>query len=367
MPRPPAAADQRGHDLLGRESLPGQLAGQPAQPGQLGAVAGQPQQRRGQRLRVAGRDQDGRIVQGPPLRAGCPRSRSRSPAAAPWNTLFGTTRSALSPVPKMPRQTWWLATSAGSSAAGTQSSQRTASLAAAAALVSASSWPLPIMVTSMGSPASRAEGGADDRGALQRGVQAVEHHPQRPGRVAQVGGPRRRVPRGRRADRTTTARARCRSGRAARCSSVSTTMMSAARSAAASIISQQGVARAAVQPPVPPGVAGADEVIEHHRRPAEKQPRQMHVEVAQIADQHHVGCGHPAGSPDQRQPPPPEPGQQGRRPPRLASMSDPGRGVQAERRVALRHLGPACPQALRDRGDPRVRRRCHRCRIGVRA
>ena len=76
------------------------------------------------------------------------------PAAAPWKTLFGTTRWALLPVPKMPRQTWWLATRAGSSPAGTQSSQRTALLAAAAAFAAAASWPSPIMVTSMGVPAS---------------------------------------------------------------------------------------------------------------------------------------------------------------------------------------------------------------------
>ncbi len=69
--------------------------------------------------------------------------------------MFGTTRSALSPVPKMPRQTSCAATSAGSSAAGTQSSQRTDGLAAAACLVAASSWPRPIMVTSTGAPAMR--------------------------------------------------------------------------------------------------------------------------------------------------------------------------------------------------------------------
>ena len=77
------------------------------------------------------------------------------PAAAPWNTLLGTTRSALSPVPKMPRQTSCEATSAGSSVAGTQSIQRTDVLAAASRLVSASSWPRPIMVTSTGAPAMR--------------------------------------------------------------------------------------------------------------------------------------------------------------------------------------------------------------------
>ena len=70
--------------------------------------------------------------------------------------LFGTTRSAFAPVPKIPRHTSCPATTAGSSAAGTQSSQRTAGLAAAAALACASSWPVPIMVTSTGAPARAA-------------------------------------------------------------------------------------------------------------------------------------------------------------------------------------------------------------------
>ena len=49
-------------------------------------------------------------------------------------------------------------------------------------------------------------------------------------------------------------------------------------------------------------------------------------------------------------------GQQGRRPPRVGQHVHPGRRVQAQRRVALGHVRPACPQALRDRGDPRVHR-----------
>ncbi len=146
---------QCGDDLGGRELVRRQLGGLRPQPGQLGAVIGQPEQGRGQRVRVAWRDRQRGIAKDPPLRR-VSEVMIAQPAAAPWNTLFGTTRSALSPVPKMPRQTWCPATTAGSSAEGTQPTQRTSGLAAAAARVAGRSWPRPIMVTSIGAPASRA-------------------------------------------------------------------------------------------------------------------------------------------------------------------------------------------------------------------
>jgi len=92
---------------------------------------------------------------------------------------------------------------------------------------------------------------------------------------------------------------------------------------------EHGVARSAVQLAVPPGLTGAGEVIEHHLRPAEQQLRQVDVEVAQIADEHHIGGGHAARHPGQRQPAPPQPGQEGRRAARAGQHADPGRRVQA--------------------------------------
>ena len=50
---------------------------------------------------------------------------SAQPAAIPWYALLGTTRRALSDVPKIPRQTSWRATSPGRSAQSTQSSHVT--------------------------------------------------------------------------------------------------------------------------------------------------------------------------------------------------------------------------------------------------
>ena len=117
---------------------------------------------------------------------------------------------------------------------------------------------------------------------------------------------------------------------------------------------EQHLTRAAVQPPVPARVAGTGQVIEDDRHPAEQQPRQVHVKVAEVAHQHRVRPGHAPGRPGQGGPPPGQPHQQGRRAPRLGQHRHPARGVQAERRIAFRHLDPAVPQAGAERGNSRM-------------
>ncbi len=119
---------------------------------------------------------------------------------------------------------------------------------------------------------------------------------------------------------------------------------------------EEGLARAAIQPPVPGRVTGADQMIQHHGYPPEQQPGQVHVEVAQVADQDHVRRGQPAGQPDQRQPAPGQPGEQGRRVPWVGQHGHPGRGVQSQRRVALSDRYPVVPQARAENANSRVRR-----------
>ena len=104
---------------------------------------------------------------------------------------------------------------------------------------------------------------------------------------------------------------------------------------------EQHLTRAAVQPPVPAGVAGTGQVIEDDGHSAEQQARQVHVKVAEVAHQHRVRPGHAPGRPGQGGPPPGQPHQQGRRAPRLGQHRHPARGVQAERRIAFRYLDPA--------------------------
>ena len=108
---------QRGHDLLGGERRAGELAGQPRIRASSERSAASPSSAAAS---AAGSPGGTRTAASPRTRrcGGVSEVTTAQPAAAPWNTLFGTTRSALAPVPKMPRQTSWPATSAGSSAAG---------------------------------------------------------------------------------------------------------------------------------------------------------------------------------------------------------------------------------------------------------
>ena len=216
-----------------------------------------------------------------------------------------------------------------------------------------------------GFPGEQAQRGADDRGPLQRGVEAVEHHAQRAGI-----GPARHIPRTRRARnrRARNRRARGEPGRRGphRDHHGPPPVPPGQRGPVLLGVHQHGIggpqcrgvdqpeqrlARAAVQPPVPARVAGAGQVIEDDGHSAEQQPRQMHVEVTEVAHQHRVRYGHAASRPGQRGPPPGHPHQQGRRAPRVGQHRHPACGVQAQRRVAFCHLDPAVPQARAERGN----------------
>ena len=170
-----------------------------------------------------------------------------------------------------------------------------------------------------GRPGQQAQRRADDRGPLQRGVQAVERHAQRarigPGRHVPRARRARGEPGGRGAHRDHHGAPRYRAGSAARCSSVSTTTTSAARSAGRVDEPEHDLPEPAIEAAIPAGVAGADEVVQDHRDPAEQQPGQVHVEVAEVTDDHGVGPRPAPGRAGKRRPAGRQPEQQQRSPP----------------------------------------------------
>ncbi len=214
------------------------------------------------------------------------------PAATPWYTFVGTTRSALGVVPKMPRLTWCDATNPGRSAASTQSIQSISSAAGpAAARVAARSWPLPTIDTSTSAPRScsdasaapitgapcsgvksptkhtRSGGGRRGHGLLEPDMCRTHRHHHRAGarRPGQLGellvgvhhhdvGPRQR----RTVDQV-----------------------------------QQAIGGAGVETPVTHGVGEADQVVQHELGAPPQQTGQVHVQVAHVADHHDVGSGDP--------------------------------------------------------------------------
>ena len=201
--------------------------------------------------------------------------------------------------------------------------------------------------------------GADRRGALQRGEQPEEDHPQRVA-VGRAGRPRPRrrtrrparrpapPPPGRPGRPAPAGRSpRCRPPRRRRA-------VSASRSSRASSRDPPGSGHAAVGR----GVGGEDQVVEHQHGPAEQQPGQQHVEVAEVADQHRVRplpAALAAAADGEHGPAAGQPQGQQRQPPGLPEHGHPAGGVDAERHVGLADLVAGGAQSLDQDAHPRVR------------
>ena len=286
---------QRRDDLLRREPLGGELTGRVAQLQQRLAVVGQPEQRVGQCRRVARRHEHGGVAEHPALRRGVGRD-DRAPGGGPLEHLVGHHPQRL------------VAGAEDAEADVVRGDQRGQlrgghPVEPAHRLVGRGG-PLGLRLVLAAADhghldrraGDAAERLADDRRALQRRVEAVEDDLERPRSASRTA---RRRPRPAAAachgagapTCTTTAFGRYFSGTISRCSSVSTTTMSAARSAAASIsVSSLLLQAAAGDPAVLGGARRADQVVEHdrHLAAAVQQPRQVHVEVAEVADDDHV-------------------------------------------------------------------------------
>jgi polyisoprenyl-phosphate glycosyltransferase len=360
------ARGERGDHLSGGELPPGEFQGLAAQRQQRVPVTGQPQQRGGQGLRVARRHQDGRVAEKPPLGRGVRRD-DRASGRGSLEYLVGHHPPGLLAGAEDAEADVVIGHQLGEFPGGypVQPAHR---------LVGRGGRPGVRLVLAApdhrdlhrraGEPAER---GPDDGRPLERGEQAVEHHPQRLGgigrRVARDVGRRvardvgRRVVPGRRG----TYRHDHRplpvplGQRGQVLLGVNDDDVRGAQRGGVDH-PQQDLAGAAVQPPVASGIAGSHQMIEHDRNPspAEEQAGQVNVEMAEISHHHRVRGGHPPGQPGQRGPAPGEPGQQRARAPRAGQHVHPGRGVQSERDVALRHVETAGGQPLRDRRDPRV-------------
>ncbi len=220
----------------------------------------------------------------------------------------------------------------GSSAGSTQSTHCTAGLARASRRVSARSWPAPITIArTCRVVREQAERPADRRGPLQRGEQPEERHPQD---VRSVRGPAADPASNQAAGAptgTTSARSASSAGTSSACSALSSRTRSALRRAPAVQRVSSRIFSRAGQPPVDGGVGGEDEVVEHDRGPPEQQPGQLHVEVAEVADQH--GVRRPAaGTPAARGP-----------------RAAPSSGPAGTRRPAAATAGAASPPGWRCR------------------
>ena len=207
-----------------------------------------------------------------------------------------------------------------------------------------------------GCPGQPVQRGTDDRRPLQGGVQAVEHHPQRPVGVLALSGPGRQMPRRWCAHRYHHRPDPMPCGQAGQVLlGVHDDDVGGPQRGRVDR-PQQEPARDPAQSPVPPGVTGPGEMVEHHRYSAKQQPGQVDVEMTEVADQHHIRCGRPARGPGQGRPALCEADQQSTSSPRVRQHVHSGRGVQTQRRVAFGHVDPAGPQPFGDRGDPRVHR-----------
>ena len=116
--------------------------------------------------------------------------------------------------------------------------------------------------------------------------------------------------------------------------------------------------QAAVESAVLGGVRRADQVVEHdrHLAAAVQQPREVHVEMTEVANDDRVRPAKPAGL---RREPEPAAGEPGDKPadfPRLGQHVHAVGGGQPERYVALGHVESAGGQALGNGRDARVHR-----------
>ena len=209
-----------------------------------------------------------------------------------------------------------------------------------------------------GRPGDPAQRGTDDRPPLQGRVQAVEHNPQRlAGVLLAASRPGRQMPCRWCAYRHYHRPGLVPFGQPGQVLlGVHDHNVGCAQGAGVDH-PQQGLAGDPAESPVPRGVAGTGEVIERNRYLAEDELSEVDVEVTEVADQHHIRYGHPAGGTGQRRPAPGEADCQGRRSPRVRQHVHSGRRVQVQRCVAFGHVYPVSLQALGDRGDSRMQRR----------
>jgi hypothetical protein len=122
---------------------------------------------------------------------------------------------------------------------------------------------------------------------------------------------------------------------------------------------QQSLLQAATRDPaVLGGVRGADQVVKHDRHAAARvqQPREVHVEVAEVADDHGI---RPAETPGPRREPEPAAGEPGDEPadlPRLSKHVNTIRSSKPKRYVAFSNVESAGGQSLGYGRDARVHR-----------
>ena len=351
---------QRGRHRGRGEGGPGQLGRRPPGPRQPLAVGGeQPRSAAASAAASPGGTSTAAVAEHPALR----RRVGGDQRAARGGALEDLVRhhpGRLRPVPKMPRQTSCPATSAGSWSGSTQSSQCTAAVAGGQRRVSSRSWPEPTMVTSTGSSASAARA-APITGAPCSGVKSPKNTT-RSGAAGVTGSPGA-LPAYQDVGAPTgdhQARPRCAAGSASRCSSVSTTTRSALPSAAASSRRSSRCRQPAADPAVGRGVAGADQVVEHHGHVREQPPGQQHVEVPEVPDHDGVrpgcrpgetgGTGQPAG--------PAASSRQASRGSPHGLRSIPTRSAVESPSGALHSctVAPCVPQPVAQDGNPGVRR-----------
>ncbi len=352
------AAAERTDDRPGGEPLAGPVPGRAAQLLQRGRVAGQLAEHGGQPGRVAGRHEDGRVAERGPLRRGV-RGDHRAAGGGALVDLVRHHPAGLGPGAEDAEADVVPGDQLGQPGgrhpvqplhprvAGGQPLRLGPVLAAA----------------DHGHPHPRVAGqqpdrGADRRGALQRGEQPEEDHPQRVRVVPRAG----RVPGGEPGRR-----------RADRHHHHPLGQVGRHQPAVFLGVHHHDVGRGEREPvqpgqqPDPPGpghaavgrgVGGEDEVVEHQHGPAEQQPGQQHVEVAEVADQHRVRplpAALAQAADGEHGPAAGQPQGQQRQPPGLAEHGHPAGGVDAEPHVDLADLVAAGAQPLDQDTHPRVR------------